>query len=356
MIAKCCSRCADLSGRYLYPSEVPSDVYRRHDNCTCTVTYESGRGARNEFMRQNAGQRDRAGFKVTVERTGGTNCCPWCADRTGTWELKAAPDGVFGVHDNCKCMVDYTNSKGTVRGRASGKKWNFSEIPYEPPHVLSREEAREKGGFSQPRRLTGGANGGIISALSIDNFREADPKESISEECIEAIIQTLKAQKQLYSYNSVRLIDIPPDENNRYEIIRTNAIATARYPVVVLELNRLFFSGRSKDEIDEIIRLQNYSAANSLEEAIIHECGHLKVIGDRSYTEYETIDKELKGKSFTAPIKGRKDGKSLQDIAADISPYAQKDGLECIAESEVILYRGEALDEELKKLHDKYTK
>ena len=116
----------------------------------------------NEFMRQNAEQRDRAGFKVTITRTGGAKCCPWCADRTGTWELKAAPDGVFGCHDNCKCMVDYTNSKGTVRGKAVGKKWNFSEIPYEPPRVLTREEAAARGGFDKPRRLTGDENRGII--------------------------------------------------------------------------------------------------------------------------------------------------------------------------------------------------
>ena len=310
--------------------------------------------AGNEFVEKNAEQRSRAGFEVSVKRSGSTKCCPWCAARIGSWALKNAPDGVFGCHANCSCTVEYTSSTGAVsQRRGTGR---FVEVEYQPPHVMTHEEAQEKGGFDEPKRLTSGGNGGIIKALTIDSFHEADPKESISEECIEAIIQTLKAQKQLYSYNSVRLIDIPPDENNRYEIIRTNAIATARYPVVVLELNKQFFSGRSKDEIDEIIRLQNYSAANSLEEAIIHECGHLKVIGDRSYTEYETIDKELKGKSFTAPIKGRKDGKSLQDIAADISPYAQKDGLECIAESEVILYRGEALDEELKKLHDKYTK
>ena len=164
MIAKCCSRCAALEGRYRHPSEVPSDVYRRHDNCTCTVTYESGRGARSEFMRQNAEQRDRAGFKVTVTRTGGAKCCPWCADRIGRWELKNAPKDVFGVHDNCTCMVVYTNSRG-VRSQRLGRS-RFVDVPYEPPHRMTAEEAAEKGGFSQPRRLTGGANGGIIRQMA----------------------------------------------------------------------------------------------------------------------------------------------------------------------------------------------
>ena len=107
--------------------------------------------AGNEFMRQNAEQRDRAGFKVTITRTGGTNCCPWCADRTGKWELANAPDGVFGCHDNCKCMVEYTNSHGAVSRRTG--RGRFVDVPYEPPRVLTREESAERGGFDKPRRL-----------------------------------------------------------------------------------------------------------------------------------------------------------------------------------------------------------
>lgn len=40
--AKCCEWCTKMAGRYRYGEE-PQDVYRRHDNCSCTVTYESGR-------------------------------------------------------------------------------------------------------------------------------------------------------------------------------------------------------------------------------------------------------------------------------------------------------------------------
>lgn len=35
---KCCAWCADLAGRYRY-EDAPSDVYARHDNCTCTVDF-----------------------------------------------------------------------------------------------------------------------------------------------------------------------------------------------------------------------------------------------------------------------------------------------------------------------------
>lgn len=43
----CCEWCAKLAGKYHYPDDVPKDVYRRHDNCGCTVTYLNGRKAQN---------------------------------------------------------------------------------------------------------------------------------------------------------------------------------------------------------------------------------------------------------------------------------------------------------------------
>lgn len=42
---KCCPWCGDLAGTYDYPN-VPKDVYRRHTNCDCLVTYDPGDGAR----------------------------------------------------------------------------------------------------------------------------------------------------------------------------------------------------------------------------------------------------------------------------------------------------------------------
>ena len=36
----CCERYSRQAGRYEYPA-VPKDVYRRHDNCKCTVTYRT---------------------------------------------------------------------------------------------------------------------------------------------------------------------------------------------------------------------------------------------------------------------------------------------------------------------------
>lgn len=49
---KCCDWCSKLAGRYRYPDEVPKDVYRRHDNCTCDVSYVSEKGRQNVHTKQ----------------------------------------------------------------------------------------------------------------------------------------------------------------------------------------------------------------------------------------------------------------------------------------------------------------
>lgn len=45
---KCCEWCSKLAGRYRYPDQVPRDVFKRHDNCGCLVSYVTPGG-----MRQN---------------------------------------------------------------------------------------------------------------------------------------------------------------------------------------------------------------------------------------------------------------------------------------------------------------
>lgn len=49
--AGCCKWCDEVAGKFVYGTE-PKDVYRRHDNCTCTVVYESGRGRQNVWSKQ----------------------------------------------------------------------------------------------------------------------------------------------------------------------------------------------------------------------------------------------------------------------------------------------------------------
>lgn len=47
----CCAWCSAMAGEY-YADEAPKDIYRRHDNCTCTVTYVSEKGAQDAHTKK----------------------------------------------------------------------------------------------------------------------------------------------------------------------------------------------------------------------------------------------------------------------------------------------------------------
>lgn len=47
----CCKWCTSLAGTYTYP-DVPKDVYRRHDNCRCTVEYVKGKTRTNVYTKE----------------------------------------------------------------------------------------------------------------------------------------------------------------------------------------------------------------------------------------------------------------------------------------------------------------
>lgn len=47
----CCKWCSAIAGKYSY-KDAPHDVFRRHDNCNCTVTYENGRQRQNVWSKE----------------------------------------------------------------------------------------------------------------------------------------------------------------------------------------------------------------------------------------------------------------------------------------------------------------
>lgn len=48
----CCEWCANLAGVYDY-SSVPDDIYRRHEFCRCTVTYQSKKTSQNVWSKRS---------------------------------------------------------------------------------------------------------------------------------------------------------------------------------------------------------------------------------------------------------------------------------------------------------------
>lgn len=66
-VSGCCEWCTAMAGRYAYGEE-PDDIYRRHDNCDCTVTFENGRKRQDVWSKREweAPDKDAGAADATV--------------------------------------------------------------------------------------------------------------------------------------------------------------------------------------------------------------------------------------------------------------------------------------------------
>lgn len=122
----CCKWCQALAGRYDYAT-APDDIFRRHDNCTCTVTYECGRQRQDVWSKK-------------------------------TWE--ASEDEL----------------KARKEAEAASK-----------PVVNSKEQAKEL----EARVLDKSKNNGIIKNIELSDIASSIQGGKIKEEVAQAIFDTL---------------------------------------------------------------------------------------------------------------------------------------------------------------------
>ena len=61
-VGNCCAWCAGLEGEYDYGDE-PDDVYHRHDNCRCTVTYKCDKGFQNVHTKKWLNDQEQIAFE-----------------------------------------------------------------------------------------------------------------------------------------------------------------------------------------------------------------------------------------------------------------------------------------------------
>ncbi len=123
----------------------------------------------DDFIEANAKFRSGAGLQCFVERQTDGSCCPWCTRLAGRYRYpEDIPDDVFRRHDNCGCTVTYEN------GRKRQDVWSKRtwEVPDEEagsqkPTVFSREQAQKLQAENVPKRLTYGAESGIITSGAI---------------------------------------------------------------------------------------------------------------------------------------------------------------------------------------------
>lgn len=176
-----------------------------------------------------------------------------------------------------------------------------------------------------------------IKSIDIDDFEVVTYGKNIDEDVKKTIFTIFKqAEKNGELFISEVVVkDIPSGESGTPVLqIEPTAFGTA-----VLNINASAIAGKTIQEVNKKFEKSRLSITNTLEEAVKHECGHAKLIKGMSIESIDELYRELE--------KVHIDG---------ISSIAYKDGAECIAEVEVLLFRGDEVPEEAMKLYKKYIK
>lgn len=177
---------------------------------------------------------------------------------------------------------------------------------------------------------------GIVKSLDIDDFQMMASGKEIRPEVSDIIGKTIKEfeAKGGIHISAANFGDFYDEASGKSALFQ---VLPNQYGLVEINVNSRLLSGLTISEADAMIAKTKFNLPNTLREAVAHECGHAKLIHGLKLKEIETLYAELK------------------DIHIDgISPTAFEDGVECIAEIEVLLYRGEKIPKEARELYDKY--
>lgn len=323
--------------RSLVDLTVDSDVIRRRARAGSETITKS---FHDSYIKKNAQFRNDAGFNCYIVREG-RSCCKWCADVAGKYKFGEQPDGIFRRHDNCNCTIIYDGQ--TMRGKFNSdgtRSKTWEEIPnvtgeYSPTIFSEHDGSKlEQRNLRQFRGLTNSSDNDKIRNIRLDDVKNAAENSKIEESVAKAIFEALGENNGQYLFDNVAVVKL-----DFGIVMQTDPIRKGTFFDVQLNLNENFLGGKTVEQIDEQIRNSDFTVANSLREAVIHEKYHAKLISELNQNQLE----------------------SLYDILSDyhidgISPTAWKDGSECIAEVGVLFERGETddLPQQAKDLFNRY--
>lgn len=131
-------RVTQISKSLTDPTVPPETIQRRARSAVENVA----NSFHDDYVRENAKFRSKAGIKCYIVRETDGNCCKWCTSLAGRYVYGEEPDEVYHRHDNCTCTTTFENGRER-QDVWSKKKWEVSpilKIPYEPL-VLNKNQA-----------------------------------------------------------------------------------------------------------------------------------------------------------------------------------------------------------------------
>lgn len=262
---------------------------------------------------------------------------------------KAEPYLVY----NCRCTligevegVDYNLSDVTERdsklGDMSYEEWKEEKKKQdnaEPAGTSSVPEGKAveinvPSAKINKNSLDNNGNSSIIKSIDVDDYNLVTYGKDIKPEVNDCILDTMKKCEKSGNFviSEISSEIVPTDQGT--PILQIEPTASG---LLKLNINTEFLSGKSLDDINKLLAKTERNLANSLEEAVVHESGHAILINGKKPQEVQHLYNEL-----------AKLGKP------NVSLIALKDGVECLAELEVLRYRKVEVSKELAEFYEKY--
>lgn len=176
-----------------------------------------------------------------------------------------------------------------------------------------------------------------IKSLDADDFEMLAYGKNILQEVSDVIVNTIEEfenRGEMYIFE-VHFGDFYDEDTGKPALFQVFQNA---FGMTEMNVNSRILGGKTINEIDEIISSVDVNIPKSLKEAVVHECGHAKAYFRKTPQQIAEMNDEIRNKGV-----------------GGISYIAERDGAECIAETEVLLYRKEAVPEAAMELYNEYV-
>lgn len=219
----------------------------------------------------------------------------------------------------------------TSEAAAKLKHWQSVQADFVNKTGLVRQYEREQIAVAKIKKSS------IIKSLDIEDFELLADIKGIPSETTNTIVSVIKEYEDAgeifindFFFGSL------PKEKAGTPILQIEPIGNK---ILRLNVNVDFFDGRTVEEIDEILALTTKNLAATLREAVIHECGHAKLLKGLNLNEIKDLYAEIADAQITG-----------------VSEIAFSDGAEAIAEIEVLISRGADVPKEALEFYLKYVR
>lgn len=105
-------------------TEVFNKGYEAHKTAINEQLSNLTQSAVDKTITTNGKFLEHSGVTVKYTRIPDSGACKWCRSLAGTYETYRAPDGFFGHHTNCKCIIKLEGMKPTGKVNYWTKKYD----------------------------------------------------------------------------------------------------------------------------------------------------------------------------------------------------------------------------------------